>query len=167
MNDPMKTERFPFVIRMAINLVVEMKVVQRYVLFSPLRTKKVVFDSPGLVEMTSGLVNASFSLPQWQAIKVIFFAPCSIYICKFGTVLHCLDTLYEMNNPCKLDTLCRAKKILFISLVQWISTFNLRSRKKNSGNNNNDDDDDNNNNNNNNNKLSVCPCFYLSTSKRN
>ena len=26
----------------------------------------------GLAEMTSGLVNASFSLPEWQAVKVIF-----------------------------------------------------------------------------------------------
>ena len=25
--------------------------------------------------MTSGLVNASFSLPEWQAVKMIFFAP--------------------------------------------------------------------------------------------
>ena len=39
---------------------------------SILLVKKVL----GLVEMTSGLVNASFSLPQWQAIKMIFFAPC-------------------------------------------------------------------------------------------
>ena len=31
----------------------------------------------GLVEMTSGLVSASFSLPEWQAVKMIFFAPCS------------------------------------------------------------------------------------------
>ena len=30
----------------------------------------------GLVEMMSELVNASFSLPEWQAVKVIFFAPC-------------------------------------------------------------------------------------------
>ena len=32
--------------------------------------------------MTSGLVNASFSLPEWQAVKMIFFAPCtdSLYI---------------------------------------------------------------------------------------
>ena len=30
----------------------------------------------GLVEMTSGLVNASFSSPKWQAVKMIFFAPC-------------------------------------------------------------------------------------------
>ena len=29
----------------------------------------------GLVEMTSRLVNASFSLPEWQAVKMIFFAP--------------------------------------------------------------------------------------------
>ena len=29
-----------------------------------------------LVEVTPGLVNASFSLPKWQAVKMIFFAPC-------------------------------------------------------------------------------------------
>ena len=34
-----------------------------------------------LVEMMSGLVNASFSLPKWQAVKMIFFAPlCVIMI---------------------------------------------------------------------------------------
>ena len=31
----------------------------------------------GLVEMTSGLANVSFSLPERQAVKMIFFAPCS------------------------------------------------------------------------------------------
>ena len=30
----------------------------------------------GLVQMTFGQVNASFSLPEWQAVKMIFFAPC-------------------------------------------------------------------------------------------
>ena len=30
----------------------------------------------GLVEMTSGLVNARLSLPKWQAVKMIFYAPC-------------------------------------------------------------------------------------------
>ena len=30
----------------------------------------------GLVEMMLELVNASFSLPEWQAVKMIFFAPC-------------------------------------------------------------------------------------------
>ena len=29
----------------------------------------------GLVEMMYVLVNASFSLPEWQAFKMIFFAP--------------------------------------------------------------------------------------------
>ena len=29
----------------------------------------------GLVEMTSRLVNVNFSLPEWQAVKMIFFAP--------------------------------------------------------------------------------------------
>ena len=29
----------------------------------------------GLVEMTSGLVNGSFCLPEWQVVKMIFFAP--------------------------------------------------------------------------------------------
>ena len=31
----------------------------------------------GLVEMTSGLASVSFSLPEWQAVKMIFFAPCT------------------------------------------------------------------------------------------
>ena len=73
------------------------------------RAKKVVSDSPGLVdfaiglvnsvfnnrrtvksiplvkklselvEMTSGLVNSSFSLPEWQAVKMNFFAPCHVF----------------------------------------------------------------------------------------
>ena len=33
----------------------------------------------GLVEMTSGLVNVSFSLPEWQAVNMIFFATCSSF----------------------------------------------------------------------------------------
>ena len=32
----------------------------------------------GLVEMMFGLVNVSFSLPEWQAINVTFFAPCIV-----------------------------------------------------------------------------------------
>ena len=40
--------------------------------------KSILLDEKllGLVEMTSGLVNASFSLPELQAVKMIFFAPC-------------------------------------------------------------------------------------------
>jgi len=32
----------------------------------------------GLVEMMFGLVNVSFSLPEWQAVKMTFFAPCQL-----------------------------------------------------------------------------------------
>ena len=31
----------------------------------------------GLVEMTCGLVHASYSLPEWQAVKLTFFALCA------------------------------------------------------------------------------------------
>ena len=31
----------------------------------------------GLAEMMSGLVNATFSLPEWQAVKMNFFALCT------------------------------------------------------------------------------------------
>ena len=34
----------------------------------------------GLVEMTSGLVIASFTLPKWQAVKIIFFAT---WFCRY------------------------------------------------------------------------------------
>ena len=30
----------------------------------------------GLVEMTFRLVHSSYSLPEWQAVKLTFFAPC-------------------------------------------------------------------------------------------
>ena len=42
----------------------------------------------GLVEMTCGLVHASYSLPEWQAVKLTFFAPCLLFE-KF-----CLMTCY-------------------------------------------------------------------------
>ena len=42
--------------------------------------KSILLDEKllGLVEMTSGLVNASFSLLEWQAVKMIFFAPSAV-----------------------------------------------------------------------------------------
>ena len=41
----------------------------------------------GLVEMTSGLVNASSSLPEWQALKMIFFAPWVLLLFVFVFLL--------------------------------------------------------------------------------
>ena len=34
----------------------------------------------GLVEMMFGPVNVSFSLSEWQAVKVTVFAPCNVYM---------------------------------------------------------------------------------------
>ena len=45
----------------------------------------------GLVEMTPGLVNASFSLPEWQAVKMIFFAFCHVFP-NTATVGHVIIT---------------------------------------------------------------------------
>ena len=33
----------------------------------------------GLVEMTCGLVHTSYSLPEWQAVKLAFFAACQLF----------------------------------------------------------------------------------------
>ena len=62
----------------------------------------------GLVEMILGLVNVSFSLPEWQAVKMTFFAPCRFY----GHVTpksFCLKS--ELYNYC-LKCLVKAPKIL-------------------------------------------------------
>ena len=40
----------------------------------------------GLVEMMFGLVNVSFSLPEWQAAKMTFFAPWSCSIIPYSTI---------------------------------------------------------------------------------
>ena len=40
----------------------------------------------GLVEMTFGLVYASLSLPEWQAVKITFFAPCNWHKMKIENV---------------------------------------------------------------------------------
>ena len=58
----------------------------------------------GLVEMTSGLVNASFSLPKWQAVKMIFFAPCSLNFLEnpesWKYFWHILVCLQSSSNKC-------------------------------------------------------------------
>ena len=51
----------------------------------------------GLVKMMFGLVNVSYNLPEWQAVKMTFFAPCYlnnpiINICLIKSLLHVTDT---------------------------------------------------------------------------
>ena len=38
--------------------------------------------------MTCGLVHASYSLPEWQAVQLTFFAPCFAYTTE-SLVLYC------------------------------------------------------------------------------
>ena len=59
----------------------------------------------GLVEMTSGLVNASFSLPEWQAVKMIFFAPCMVqtHVCHLSFALNMTVKNISNNYYCNLE----------------------------------------------------------------
>ena len=47
----------------------------------------------GLVEMTSGLVNASFSLPEWQALK-------NDFLCTLGITIICICYYYARGAVC-------------------------------------------------------------------
>ena len=71
----------------------------------------------GLVEMTSGLINASFSLPEWQAVKMISLHPDLVYTPKFCTPLSSVSlgtTVIPRRNWKKL--LC---KILEVNNVYY------------------------------------------------
>ena len=80
--------------------------------------KSILLDEKplGLVEMTSGLVNASFSLPEWQAVKMIFFAPCQRLFNPFYHVICWLHTTITPRNYQKTYT------IFLVSLVlnHWL-----------------------------------------------
>ena len=45
--------------------------------------------------MTSGLVSASSSLPEWQAVKMIFFAPCLVLNLGVGGGVQILNVTAE------------------------------------------------------------------------
>ena len=45
--------------------------------FNYIRTILLIKTFLGLVEMNFGLVDASYSLPEWQPLKLTFFAPCT------------------------------------------------------------------------------------------
>ena len=65
----------------------------------------------GLVEMTCGLVDANYSLPEWQAVKVTFFAPCEAWIlCAYGhktlTDFMCVN---ELDNVWEVKVMSNSK----------------------------------------------------------
>ena len=75
--------------------------------------KSILLDEKllGLVEMTSGLVNASLSLPEWQAVKMIFFAPCdSLFLSILPTFVLPPSMQYQTLHSRGHSTLCRKMK---------------------------------------------------------
>ena len=53
----------------------QMKVFEEFKLRKNCEINVLIKAFLGLVEMMFGLVYASFSLPEWQAVKMTFFAP--------------------------------------------------------------------------------------------
>ena len=78
----------------------------------------------GLVEMTSGLVNASQSLSEWQAVKMIFFAPCLRKV--FGD--QCYNSTFLLFSPSDVMILLVFLSCLrvFFFVKDQIASFQLK-----------------------------------------
>ena len=55
----------------------------------------------GLVEMMFGLLNVSFSLPEWQALKMIFFAPWQGSLSTCSSIAPLQRTLFTVRTDPK------------------------------------------------------------------
>ena len=72
----------------------------------------------GLVEMMSGLVNASFSLPEWQALKMIFFAP------WVGRSVHDHEDIIKRNGSVLSHFLCSKELIISrFNSTNWLQLY--------------------------------------------
>ena len=59
-----------------VNSVIKVKFFEEFKLQKNCEINLLIKTFFGLVEMIFGLVNVSFSLPEWQAAKMTFFATC-------------------------------------------------------------------------------------------
>ena len=59
-----------------VNSVIKVKFFEEFKLQKNCEINLLIKTFLGLVEMMFGLVNVSFSLPEWQAVKMTFFATC-------------------------------------------------------------------------------------------
>ena len=59
-----------------MNSVIKVKFFEEFKLQKNCEINLLIKTFLGLVEMMFGLVNVSFSLPEWQAVKMTFFATC-------------------------------------------------------------------------------------------
>ena len=70
-----------------VNSVIKVKFFEEFKLQKNCEINLLIKTFLGLVEMMFGLVNVSFSLPEWQAVKMTFFAPRQILLVIDGTRL--------------------------------------------------------------------------------
>ena len=75
----------------------------------------------GLVEMLSGLVNASFSLPERQAVKIIFFAPCTV-----NSLLIDSSTFVQAGHLAKTFTQSWSLPFYSLKLILYKTDLSLR-----------------------------------------
>ena len=80
----------------------------------------------GLVEMTSGLVNVRFSLPEWQAVKMIFFAP-RLCLVSYHHTYHLNCTCSSCNTPHLRSFEKEIHSICRFHLASSLNVFILRT----------------------------------------
>ena len=80
-----------------------------------LSSTPIIKEVLGLVEMTCGLVHTSYSLPEWQAVKLTFFAPYRYSI---------LNSIYSFLAPSKTLIFDKALQLMSFSSSQETISFN-------------------------------------------
>ena len=80
-----------------VNSVIKVKFFEKIKLQKNCEINLLMKTFGGLVKMMFGLVNVSYNLPEWQAVKMTFFAPCYlnnpiINIHLINSLLHVTDT---------------------------------------------------------------------------
>ena len=74
----------------------------------------------GLVKMTFGLVHTSYCLPEWQAVKLTFFAPCRSIRKQpndSGSYFHWFYYFYEQST---IKFLCFLDGSLFLFFIYML-----------------------------------------------
>ena len=71
----------------------------------------------GLVEMTVGLVHASYSLPKWQAVKLTFFAPCMRHLLTIVSDAPLVSGLFPLNTSGNLTVFGKTAKSLRVQIT--------------------------------------------------
>ena len=71
----------------------------------------------GLVKMTFGLVDVGYSLPEGQAVKLIFFAPCSFTLSNVRQVIKKSILLSYFHDWGKRKSFCVNRGSLYFRFV--------------------------------------------------